>query len=224
MNLLALDTASPAAAVGLARADGAVFAAPPDAARRHARGLVPAIRDLLAAAGLRPADLGAIAVGLGPGSFTGTRIGVAAAKALAYALAIPLVGFDSLEALAQDAPIEALQVSAIADAQRGELFVADFARASAAAPLLRTGATRIEPASSWLASLPPGRFVLGPGLERIRAALPPSALAAGPDADLPDLRRLLAFARLLLDAGHRSDPWFLEPIYLRRAAAEEKLG
>lgn len=221
MNLLALDTSTIRAAVAVATSGGVVHVATPDPARRHGRNLVPAIRDLLRRAGLGPADLAGIAVGLGPGSYTGLRIGLTAAKTLAYATGRPLVGLDSLELVARNAPEEVLRVSVIADAQRGDVYVADFARAGPSAPLVRTSPTRVEPASVWSAGLIDPTLVLGPGLERLRIPLPGAARTADLEASVPDGIQLALLAREAWDTGRRDDPWFLEPLYLRRSAAED---
>ncbi|HEY2156775.1 MAG TPA: tRNA (adenosine(37)-N6)-threonylcarbamoyltransferase complex dimerization subunit type 1 TsaB, partial [Isosphaeraceae bacterium] len=127
--LLVLDTSTDRAAVALESADGRLFQAPPGTSRQHGRGLLASVRALLLDACIRPDELAAIGIGLGPGSFTGLRIGLTAAKTLAYAVGCPLFTFDSLEAIAGNAPREALRVVAIGDAQRGDLFAADFARA-----------------------------------------------------------------------------------------------
>jgi tRNA threonylcarbamoyladenosine biosynthesis protein TsaB len=222
LNVLALDTSTPRAALAIATAAGVVHAAETDPAPRHGRNLIPGVRDLLRAADLTPSDLDLIAVGLGPGSYTGLRIGVTAAKTLAYALGKPLMGFDSLEAVARNAPADALRVSVIADAQRGDLYTADFTRPDPSGPLLRTAPTRIEASDDWVARLEPGTLVLGPGLERIGTPLPGAVRTADPAANRPQGRILLDLARDLWDSGRRDDPWFLEPLYLRRSAAEEQ--
>jgi tRNA threonylcarbamoyladenosine biosynthesis protein TsaB len=221
-NILALDTSTPHAAVAVVTAAGAVQVATPDPGQRHGRNLVPTVRDLLRAAGLAPGDLDLIAVGLGPGSYTGLRIGLTAAKTLAYAAGKPLVGLDSLEAIARNAPEEARRVAVIADAQRGDVYAADFARAEPGGPLVRTVPTRIEPLARWLNRLAEGTVVLGPGVDRLRTPLPSSARRVEPSADWPDVRRLIDLAREAWQAGRRDDPWFLEPLYLRRSAAEDQ--
>ncbi|HWE35292.1 MAG TPA: tRNA (adenosine(37)-N6)-threonylcarbamoyltransferase complex dimerization subunit type 1 TsaB [Isosphaeraceae bacterium] len=218
-----MDTSTPRAAIALGLEDGTVLVAPSADDRQHGRGLVPAIRDLLRAGGLGVAGLDAIAVGLGPGSYTGLRVGVTAAKTLAYAIGTPLVGLDSLEILAANAGEDVLRLSVVADAQRGDLFVADFAREGPGSPLLRVGSTRVEAASAWAARLTPGTLVIGPAVLRPGFAIPASALLpADPEAHRPDGRRLIPLARAALDAGRLVDPWFVEPVYLRRSAAEDQ--
>ena len=220
--VLALDTSTPRAALALARADGSVVVAATDPVQRHGRGLIPAIRDLLRAAGLRVGDLEALAVGLGPGSYTGLRVGVTAAKVLAYAAGRPLVGFDSLEAIARNAPPDALRVAVVADAQRGDLFAADFRRDSAGGTLDRLAPTRVEPAGRWASALEPGTLVLGPGLDRLMLDLPDSVTLAPPELGEPLGAGLAQLALALLAAGRCDAPWFLEPVYLRRSAAEDQ--
>lgn len=222
MNLLALDTSTPRAAVVLATSAGLVRAATPDPAQRHGRNLVPAIRDLLREAGLAPADLDGLAVGLGPGSYTGLRIGLTAAKTLAYATGTPLVGLDSLEAIARNAPAEELRVSVLADAQRGDVYVADFARPDPGAALVKAGPTRVESLADWSARLTVPAFVLGPALERLRTALPGPARTGPPELDWPAALRVLDLAREVWATGRRDDPLFLEPSYLRRSSAEDQ--
>jgi len=226
LNVLALDTATPRAAVAVATAAGVVHVARPDPQARHGRHLVPAIRDLLREAGLAVGAIDVLAVGLGPGSYTGLRVGLTVAKVLAYAVGRPLVGFDSLEAIVQNAPGDALRVAVIADAQRGDLYTADFARDVPDGPLVCRKPSGVEPLAAWAARVAPGTLVLGPGLELelVRSALPvhTHTLPAGDEAHWPDARRLPRLALDLWQRGRREDLWFLEPLYLRRSAAEDQ--
>jgi len=224
MILLALDTSTERGAIGLEVAPGAVFAATTESARHHGRDLVPTLAATLQAARLNLRDIDVIAVGLGPGSYTGLRVGLTAAKTLAYVTGVPLVGMDSLLAVALNAPPDALRLSVVADAQRDELYLAEFARDAPACPLKNTRASAIEPIDSWLARLEPGTFVLGPALNspRIRAALPVGLGASDPALNYPEGRRLIELARQTWASGRRDDPWQLEPRYLRRSAAEDQ--
>lgn len=224
-NLLVLDTSTPRAALAVVSASGLVRAASPDPSARHGRALVPALRELLDAAGLGPADLDGLVVGLGPGSYTGLRVGLTAAKTLAYALGKPLAGLDSLEVVARNAPADALRVAVIADAQRGDVYAAGFARNVSGGVLSRVESTRVVPADEWAVGLPDGTFVLGPALAvtRLAAAVPARArLPEDAETHWPDPARLAELARDVWRSGRRDDPFFLEPVYLRRSAAEDQ--
>ena len=222
MIILAMDTSTPRAAIALACHDAPTRVAPLDPDRRHGRGLIPAIAALLTAEGLTVADLDAIAVGLGPGSYTGLRIGLTAAKTLAYAANKPLVGLDSLELIARNAPDDCLKVAVAVDAQRGDAYVAEFVRTAPGAPLLRLRPTRIEPIEPWSLALEPGLLILGPTLDRLLPAWPDSLQLGTPDQGHPNPLALIPLAQEVFAASHRDDPLFLEPVYLRRSAAEDQ--
>ena len=105
MSLLGLDTSTAASAAAVLRDDGREFELRPPSARlleppAHARELMPAVRTAMERAGLGFGDLGAIAVGVGPGGFTGLRIGIVTARALARAAGLELRPVSSLAALA----------------------------------------------------------------------------------------------------------------------------
>jgi tRNA threonylcarbamoyladenosine biosynthesis protein TsaB len=127
VNLLGIDTSTAASAACVLRADGEPFEVVPavaelTAAPAHARDLLPRAVEVLDRAGLDFADLDAVAVGLGPGSFTGLRVGIATARGLAKAHALELRPVSSLRALAEG--IDADARLALIDARRGELFAA----------------------------------------------------------------------------------------------------
>ena len=221
LNILAIDTSTIRAAVAISTRGGAVHVAPAAGDRQHGRTLLLIVRAALDAAGLTAGDLDVVAVGLGPGSYTGLRIGLTAAKTLAYATGRPLVGLDSLESIARNAPADAERVTVVADAQRGDYYTADFVRHEPAGPLMRLMPTRIEPQRLLTDRLVEGVFVVGPGLERLRPDLPPSARAADPESNWPEGHHLLRLAREAWDAGTLADTLFVEPHYLRRSAAED---
>jgi tRNA threonylcarbamoyladenosine biosynthesis protein TsaB len=129
VTLLGIDTSTPAASACVLRADGEAFELAPPAERlgrppAHATELMPAVAEVMERAGAGWGDLDAIAVGTGPGTFTGLRIGIATARALATAAELPLRRVSSLAALALgiDAPLRLPLI----DARRGELFAALF--------------------------------------------------------------------------------------------------
>lgn len=125
--ILGFDTSTAGTSVCLLAPDGAHFARNPDPGRlseapAHARELMPAVAAVLEEANASLGDVKAIAVGVGPGTFTGLRIGVATARALARSREIPLRPVSSLAALA--AGIEAPLALPLIDARRGEVFAA----------------------------------------------------------------------------------------------------
>lgn len=130
MIVLGLDTATPATVVGLRLADGRTLQArdDPEARQRpgHATRLLPLANDLLAEAHIDWPGLERIAVGTGPGTFTGLRIGIATARGLAQSLGVELIGVSSLRALAHGADPEAQRVLAAIDARRGQVFIAAY--------------------------------------------------------------------------------------------------
>jgi tRNA threonylcarbamoyladenosine biosynthesis protein TsaB len=201
-----------------------VFAKATDGVQKHGRDLIPCVADLLASGGIGAREIELIGVGLGPGSYTGLRVGVMAAKTLAYVTGAPLVGLDSLEAVAWNAPGSARRISVVADAQRGEVYSAEFFHDAPTEPLKCVRESGIEPLASWAGRLEPGTLVLGPGLEStaIRLQVPPVLLAADPAMNFPDGHRLIGLLDREWAAGRRENMWLVEPRYLRRSAAEEK--
>jgi tRNA threonylcarbamoyladenosine biosynthesis protein TsaB len=128
MNHLAFDTSTAACAVAIKLADGTVLENALVADRMlqqpaHTTELLPAIGDLLARAGIAFSEIDAIAVGVGPGAFTGLRIGVSTARALATSRDLPLTGVSSLSALSFAAePTHDGPILPIIDARRNEYF------------------------------------------------------------------------------------------------------
>jgi tRNA threonylcarbamoyladenosine biosynthesis protein TsaB len=134
MIVLGLDTATPSTVVGLRLEDGSVLQARDDPTGEerpgHATRLLPLASALLAEAGLGWRAVERVAVGVGPGTFTGLRIGVATARGIAQSLGVELVGVSSLRALAHTTHVVAKEqtvgVLAAIDARRGEMFVAAY--------------------------------------------------------------------------------------------------
>jgi tRNA threonylcarbamoyladenosine biosynthesis protein TsaB len=186
--LLCLDSSTPTARVAVLDAGGAVRFAAEATADRASRHVLPLIAEALAGAGTTPAALGGIACGGGPGSFTGLRVGLAAAKGLALPFALPFYLVSSLEALALDL-LTALgpEITAVPclDAGKGEVYVGAYAADPArlvheAKPFCRLAPAALE---AWLAGLA-RPVVAGGGLERYPAAIDRvrAAAVAGPTA------------------------------------------
>ena len=128
MNIIAIETATSACAVGVRTGAGDEFTRVVDEQRRHSEVLTPALSSLLGEAGLVPRDVHRVVVDRGPGLFTGLRVGVATALAFAQALDCELVAVTSLEMLAYGAHDRGLRGAFVGcvDGRRGEVFVQDF--------------------------------------------------------------------------------------------------
>lgn len=240
MLVLALDTATPHGRFALADGGELLAYQPHNVAGSYADALLPVVDQTLAAAGRTLADVQLVAVTSGPGSFTGVRIGVATAKALAWALDVELCAVSTLEAMAAEllaeAPDRDLAVPVL-DARRGEVFAAVYRRDGAWVEEL------VAPAC-----LPPDRW-----WERLLAAAPDPeaptyggdgmALLTGQGRDLrpellargepaarswvvghPATARRLALALADADLRRRLtiSPFALVPGYLRGSDAELK--
>jgi tRNA threonylcarbamoyladenosine biosynthesis protein TsaB len=129
MNLLAIETATECCSVALLFGER-LFARSEIAPRRHAELLLPMCDEVLAEAGLERRDLDVIAVGRGPGAFTGVRLAISAAQGIALALDIPVVPVSSLAALAMQAPDNGAQVLSVIDARMGEIYAALYRHAN----------------------------------------------------------------------------------------------
>jgi tRNA threonylcarbamoyladenosine biosynthesis protein TsaB len=124
MLVLGIETSSRRGSVALADGDRVLASASHDEVNAHAERLLPLLEQVLAEAGLGRADIERVAVGVGPGSFTGLRVGIAFGQGLALGLGIPVLGVGSLASMAAagDGPLRL----ALLDARRGEVFVAAY--------------------------------------------------------------------------------------------------
>lgn len=214
MRILALDTATTATTVALADGEEVLERRddPPAGARpRHTSRLMPMIAELLGEAGWGWERLERIAVGVGPGTFTGLRIGVATARALAQARALELVGVSTLQSLSLNAGRDS--VCAVLDARRGEVFAAAWKQCQ---PVLQPAPFDPVALAEWLGS---GMLAIGDGAVAFRGVLERSG-ALIPD-DGSDLHRVTAVNHCRL--GLLVDPTDLHsvrPEYLRLPDAE----
>ncbi|HEY2440719.1 MAG TPA: tRNA (adenosine(37)-N6)-threonylcarbamoyltransferase complex dimerization subunit type 1 TsaB [Solirubrobacteraceae bacterium] len=233
--ILGLDTATPATAVALLDPSTGTTAEARDDPRpgqrpRHTTGLMALILSQMRAVGVGWDDVERIAVGVGPGTFTGLRIGVATARALARARDIPLVGVSTLQSLAlgaaADAGPEEDAVIAVIDARRGEVFAAgwslgDVARPRAR-PLLAPQAVRVEALAQTLLARGERWLATGDGSVAFRAALERSGARMPKDDSKRNRVSAVEHCRLALGLPPEP-PAGVRPEYLRLPDAEINL-
>lgn len=219
--ILAWDTATPATVAGLRLASGELLAARddplPGQRPGHAGSLLALCDGLLAEAGLAWKDVARIGAGVGPGTFTGLRIGVATARSVAQALGCELVGVSTLAALALGARAEWQGgVLAVLDARRGEAFAA--AWSAAGDPVAAAAATAPDELAGLVTGRPGPWLAVGDGAVRFRDRLEPAVTVP---EDASGLHRVSAAALCELAASGASvAPGRLIPDYLRRPDAE----
>ena len=165
------------------------------------RSVLEDIHGLLREVNLEPEAIEALAVGTGPGSFTGVRIGLATARALAFALDLPAAGVSTLDALAAGAP----GAVPVIDAKRGEVFALVSGQARCVTP------AELEPA--------PGSLCVGDGAVRYRSILEEQGAVIPPDESDHHVPRARFHATLARDFGPAEA---IEPLYLRVADAERR--
>lgn len=221
MRVLAIETVGTTGSVAALDDERLLAEHQLDPRRRSAQSLAPGIEGLLQTVGWRPAEVELVAVATGPGSFTGLRIGVTTAKAFAYATGCQVVGVHTMQAIAERVPTEIDRFSVIVDAQRAELFVADFQRARGGTP---AGAetTRLLPASAWLEQLEAGQWLTGPALEKWSSRVVDGVRLVEPALWSPTAAAVGIVGRRNVAEGRGSDLFALAVEYLRRTAAEEQ--
>jgi tRNA threonylcarbamoyladenosine biosynthesis protein TsaB len=193
MLILAFDTASDVATSALVD-DGEVLGERVS----RAQTLLEDVDALLRQGGARPGTIDALAVGIGPGSFTGVRVGLATARGLALALGVPVAGVSTLDALAAGAP----GATPVIDARRREVFV------------LQGEPRVLAPAAL---QLEPGTLCVGNGAVRYRAVLEAAGAEIPSDDDERHLPRARFHAQLAHDFGPAEE---VEPLYLRLPDAD----
>jgi tRNA threonylcarbamoyladenosine biosynthesis protein TsaB len=222
VNLLGLDTSTAAAAACVLRADGEAFEDPPDPAAlgrppAHASELMPAVARVMDRAGLDWPELDAVAVGVGPGSFTGLRIGVATARALARASGLQLRPVSSLAALAEGIDTGSdFVVLPLIDAKRGELFAAAYERGR---ELWAPFAARPEEVARRVREAGLAPLAAGDGSIRFRRVLEAAGIRIAPDGSDAHVVRALHVCRLAATAPSES-PEVVVPEYLRAPDAK----
>jgi tRNA threonylcarbamoyladenosine biosynthesis protein TsaB len=192
--------------------------------RRHAQTLVSEVDGLLKSLKLAATDIDCVAVSIGPGSFTGLRVGVVFAKTYAWANKTRLVAVDTLRAVAMQVSSDVKTVSVISDAQRREGFVNDYVWDDASQSRVATGIVRIEPIESIVdGDTSANRYWTGPGLTRFASEFPDTSKFAPESAWNPKASSIADVGSLMNANNTIANMYTLEPLYIRRSYAEEKV-
>jgi len=220
VTIVGFDTSTAATSACVLRSDGQGFEHVPDAKRLqqppgHSRELLTAVEDLMRQAQVGWADVDGVAVGVGPGGFTGLRIGVATARALATAARLPVFPVSSLAALAAGAGDEPLVLPLI-DARRGELFGALYEGGRA---VVDAFAARPEAVAERAGRDLAGALAAGDGSIRFRAVLEAAGIRVAPDDSGLHVVRAAHVCRLAAEVPPER-PEAVLPTYIRDPDAE----
>jgi tRNA threonylcarbamoyladenosine biosynthesis protein TsaB len=227
MIVLGIETATTQVGCALGGHEGVLASFHAARGRRHAEILTPAIAFICEQAEVDLREVGAIAVDVGPGLFTGLRVGVATAKAMAQALRVPVVGLSSLDLLAFPARSTRRLICAVIDARRGEVFAAFYRQVPGGVQrvsdpmVVRPGDVAAEIVARGEECLLVGDGALRyadvfAGLSRVE---PASVGTAHPSA-----AALVELAQPRVQREEFVQPWELEPLYMRQADVDLRMA
>ena len=220
MNLIAIEAATEACSVAL-RVDDTVLARHEVAPRKHAELVLPMVDGLLKEAGLRLADLDALAFGRGPGAFTGVRIAAGVVQGLAFGTQKPVIPISTLAALAQGAASGSTSIAAAIDARMGEVYWGLFTVGTDGL-VVAAGEERVCKADSL--EVPKGRDWFGVGTgwgtygDMLSGRFGERLKGAAGDR-LPTAREVLQLAAREFEAGRTVTAEEALPVYLRHPIA-----
>ncbi len=220
-RIVALETSGPVGSVAVAGPDLEVVERVFERGQRHARDLVPALQELCQAAGWTPHEIEAVVVDVGPGSYTGVRVAIAAARTLAFAVDAALIGVDSLAVLAEGLGDDRHPLAVLLDARRGQAYW-DLFEPDAAGGLRRRFGPGIATPEMIQTRLPTGCRLLGSGLTAHGSAFDAGRFQPITEEAswIPRASTLLEIGRRAAQAGGLPDASSVSPIYLRPSEAE----
>ncbi len=216
MLILGIETSTRAAGVALISDEKILAEISQESKLYHSENLLPQIEQVLKIANVEKVD--AIAVSLGPGSFTGLRIGLAAAKALSYAWQVKIIGVPTLQALAFHFPCSSAKILTLIDAQKNSAYVQTFQNA---VPIDEVKVKPIAEILNAASELSDEVILCGDVLSKIKVELPANVTFAPINLRMPRAVNVAICGKNLLDAGKEGNVMDMEPLYLRRSEAEE---
>ena len=216
---LAIETSTRACELALGRDDGLIETVTLPSQRRHHVGLMPGIDNLCRNHAIGARDIEEVHVSLGPGSFTGLRVAVAAAKMLAIAADVKIVGVSTLWVVAHNGPAEHQHVAACLNLKRDTVYCAVYRReAEEMVPVLEPG---LRTLTELLHQAPRPVALLGEMLPQLPRESCEGISVMPPEQARPRGETVWRLGRRLAAAGRFTDPMELEPMYVRRPEAVE---
>ncbi|EIW19973.1 MULTISPECIES: tRNA (adenosine(37)-N6)-threonylcarbamoyltransferase complex dimerization subunit type 1 TsaB [Pelosinus] len=224
MPILAIDTATLVSSVALATVDNVLAEITLQTKKTHSELLMPHIAKLLDMAQVAKSDLKGVAVSIGPGSFTGLRIGLSTAKTLAYALQIPVVGVPTLAAMAYGCPVPGVILAPMLDAQKGNVYQALFEWHQGELKEIQPAiVTEVTAALESLSQQERPVIVMGESAVMYRDKIEQigkNLILAAPHVVIQRASSVAGLGYKLIKQGVRHDVMGLEPLYIRRSEAE----
>ncbi|HTY80303.1 MAG TPA: tRNA (adenosine(37)-N6)-threonylcarbamoyltransferase complex dimerization subunit type 1 TsaB [Candidatus Bathyarchaeia archaeon] len=220
MRLLAVESATLSGGAALLDGDRLLGEVTLNIAITHSERLLAAVDRLLADCGMAAADLEGLAVSVGPGSFTGLRVGLATVKGLSMALDLPVAPVPTLDALAARVPFADAPVCPILDARKGEVYLSLYRWRGDR--MCREREYEALPPRIAAAGIAAPTILLGDGIEACRPWLPEHVRIAPTALRLPSAATVGELGHATLAAGAGVDAESLTPLYLRPSEAELK--
>lgn len=215
MLILGIETSTRAAGVALISDEKILAEISQESKLYHSENLLPQIEEVLRIANVEKVD--AVAVSIGPGSFTGLRIGLAAAKALSYAWQIKIIGVPTLHTIAAHFPKSSAMILPLIDAQKNSAYVQPFKNLQPVEEItVRSIAEILDAAGQSDEEI----ILCGDVLDKIKS-LPDNVTFAPINLRMPRAVNVALYGKILLDAGKIGNVMDMEPLYLRRSEAEE---
>lgn len=223
MLILGIETATQQVSVAIGGHEGVLAVFELSRGRRHAETLTPAIEFVCRQADIEICEFGVIAVDIGPGLFTGMRVGLAAGKAIAHALRVPMIGISSLDLLAFPLRYADRTVAAVIDARKGEVFYALYRPVPGGVQRMTDArCTSVDELAADLMARGQTVLCVGDGALRYR-----EQIASVLRCDFAEQFLSYPSAAPLVQLAHakalREDwvnPWEIQPMYLRAPDAE----
>jgi tRNA threonylcarbamoyladenosine biosynthesis protein TsaB len=190
---------------------------------KNAATVIPILDELIKSRGWSPRDVEHLYVSVGPGSFTGLRIGITLAKTMALATGVKLVAVPTVRVLASNAPDDAKHLIIVLDAKRDQIFTARFGRVGG--DWVEREGAHLDSLIAMLARAPRPVHLLGEGIPYHQKFIPtddPSIIVTPPEIWRARAAAVAQIGLGLARAGQFADPLTLTPIYVRIPEAEEK--